>query len=85
MSGGSHNYMSLRYPECSIDDLDGMIARLRELGYADAADASERVLVCGPSDALRDVWHAVEWFDSCDWGLDSVERAIAAWRKTVEA
>jgi len=83
MSGGSYDYLCW-----NTDDLerrrgmvDAMAKRLEELGYRDAARATRNVLYLldgarQAADALSDVWHAVEWRDSGDYGDDSMRKAI---------
>lgn len=80
MSGGSYNYLysantvaGLSY---KLSELMEMISRLKELGYNDAAEESEKLyklLSAELPEGLRDLWHAVEWRDSCDWSEDRVE------------
>lgn len=94
MSGGSYNYLcdalDLSDIENKQHDLLEMSNRLAGLGYAkDAAAETYRVLVelrqfevrIGVHlERLRDVWKAVEWWDSCDWSEDQVRAALEKYR-----
>lgn len=97
MSGGSYNYLGsyqvqdLRDVLDKESDLQAMAARLAGLGYAeDAARETEELLVMLRQwkvraevrlDRLRDVWHAVEWWDSCDWSEEQVLHALEKYRE----
>jgi hypothetical protein len=91
MSGGSYNYLCytveqdfLRYGV--ISELKRMADRLTGLGYApEAAERTKRLVqtlefclaeACQAKNELEDVWKAVEWWDSADWGEDDVKEAI---------
>ncbi|MFG1963104.1 hypothetical protein [Nonomuraea sp. NPDC049028] len=94
ISGGSYDYLcdiqdlddllGHRY------NLKQMSARLAGLGWAeDAARETEELLVMLRQwqvraetriTRLRDVWKAIEWWDSCDWSEDQVREALAAYR-----
>lgn len=94
MSGGSYNYLC--YTECIEDlaKASGHLKRMRDrlagLGYArDAALETEDLLVilrqaeiraCVRIERLRDVWKAVEWWDSCDYSEDQVKEALEEYR-----
>lgn len=84
MSGGSHNYICYQSSPAQ-SDLEYMAQRLRELGFV---GLSEDTLTVGaflgvdtyfsdiPTDVpqkLRDIWKAVEWYDSKDWGIEILE------------
>lgn len=87
MSGGSYNYLCYRTEHIGArkGDLDAMADRLKELVRRDpvmmaAWTATRRVqsLLAQAEQAaseLTDVWKAVEWYDSSDWGLDQVVQA----------
>jgi hypothetical protein len=84
VSGGSHNYLysaDLSWNSRN-DDLEAMAARLEELGVPDAAEQTRALLApeLPQSSPLRDLWHAVEWTDSGDWGDDQLAEAVASWR-----
>lgn len=93
MSGGSYNYLCGKSSEDIIEaegDLQRMSDRLAGLGYApDAAKETEELILIirqfrNRVDAriyrLGKVWQAVEWWDSADWGEDSLKEALAKYR-----
>jgi hypothetical protein len=85
VSGGSFNYLCHRDASdvFTDDELRRMAAALSELGYS-AKEPAERTMallrkreeIQQEIDALRDVWQAVEWRESCDWGEDQMWVAI---------
>jgi hypothetical protein len=94
MSGGSYNYLFAKDADDllqSAGDLREMANRLVGLGYAeDAATETEelvtivnqfRVRAQVRMHRLAAVWHAVEWWDSCDAGEEGVKDALAAYRE----
>ena len=94
MSGGSYNYLysALDLEDLQVHraDLQAMADRLAGLGYAqDAARETEELLLLFRQwetraavriTRLRDLWHAVEWWDSNDRSEDTVKAALAAYR-----
>ncbi len=97
MSGGSYNYLSTKDADDVLnatDDLRFARDRLKGLGYAD--DASEKVaeILTAIADYRRDVnarlsevegvLHALEWWDSNDWGEDQFREALGAFRSRGE-
>lgn len=93
MSGGSYDYLcfadeAIFGREASLQE---MADRLAKLGYAeDAAKETMEVLleirqakvrIGARQDRLRQIWQAVEWWDSGDWGEDGVKKALEAYRK----
>jgi hypothetical protein len=94
MSGGSYNYLCRALDLEDLlkqkADLESMFERLAGLGYAPEAAAetyqlllSLRVMESRAEvhvQRLRDLWKAVEWWDSCDWSEDQVKEALAAYR-----
>lgn len=96
MSGGSYNYLhsrdagDLMGDGSAICDLQDMADRLAGLGWAaDAAkDAFDLIAIVRTQktrvDAalarLEPVFHAVEWWDSCDWSEDRVRDALSMYR-----
>ncbi|WP_329311676.1 hypothetical protein [Streptomyces sp. NBC_01262] len=94
MSGGSFNYLCHTWDlDGLIDkrgDLEEMSAVLAGLGYAhDAARETEELLVMLRQwevratvrvERLREVWKAVEWWKSSDYGEDQVHEALAEYR-----
>lgn len=92
MSGGSYNYLCYNFDTIQdrLEDLDSMINRLKELGLEEArkeaielrlfiSDISERVSSFG--DNLSNIFHAVEWLDSGDYGPDQVDAAYKAYKE----
>lgn len=98
MSGGSYNYLCHAWDLDKLleqeHDLQAMAARLAGLGWAkDAARETEELLVLLRQwqvaadvrvERLKDVWKAVEWWDSCDWSEDRVRSALAEYRGETE-
>lgn len=94
MSGGSHNYLCFKddsdlFEYGTLNDLENMAARLIELGYEDAAKETlalkdiiqqARVRSQVMKNNLEDVWKSVEWYDSCDSGIETVKNAISKYR-----
>jgi hypothetical protein len=88
VSGGSYNYLCFHTDNLTEyrGDLDEMAKRLNGLPWAeDAAAATRRVQelleqAYQAAEELSEVWRAVEWWDSCDWGEDQVREEIAAYR-----
>lgn len=94
MSGGSYNYLGTVSDLADLlsheSDLRDMADRLAGLGYAeDAAQETEELLTMLRQWKVRaevrirrlsDVWHAVEWWDSCDYSEDQVHKALASYR-----
>lgn len=88
MSGGSYDYLCYKDVfelESHREELNRMRDRLIELGHLDAAKETEGIILTLDSfkvrmDArisrLKDVWRAVEWFDSGDYGTEQVTEAI---------
>lgn len=95
MSGGSYDYLWRAFDMGDISGkeyhLKAMGERLAGLGAADAArETYEALLIIRAAEAqteaiigrLRDVWKAVEWVDSCDWGPETIDAALAKYRGT---
>ena len=93
MSGGSYNYLCYADADdihYKIPDITSMRDRLIELGYKDAAKETEGLILMIEAYQLRletrlerleDIWKAVEWCDSGDWGLEDIEEAIKEYRE----
>lgn len=95
MSGGSYNYLCYKGPSELLDsghaDLESMALRLAGLGYAtDAARETEKLLLilrqtevqlAARINRLSAIWHAIEWWDSCDSGEDEVKFALEQYRQ----
>lgn len=92
MSGGSYDYLCFKEPEelfARVDDIELMAQRLLELGFQDVAGdmqrlaeycKSARLRVAVLSDMLNSVMHAVEWYDSGDYGLDNFRKVLEDYR-----
>jgi hypothetical protein len=95
MSGGSFNYLygienlaelGDNHSGPSLDDLQAMAEFLAGLGWADAAagetrewlELAEREI----PKRLRDVWHAMEWWRSCDYGEDQARAEVQRYDET---
>lgn len=97
MSGGSYDYLCFKDAEDLLSghvegNIELMSNRLAGLGYAtDAAAETEELLLIirqtrnrlsARAKRLHDVWYAVEWWDSCDSGEDSVKKALEKYRES---
>ena len=92
MSGGSYNYLCFKEPEELIGrvaDIESMAQRLLDVGYPDVAGdmqrlaeycKSARLRVAVLSDMLNSVMHAVEWYDSGDYGLSNLKKVLEEYR-----
>lgn len=92
MSGGSFNYLYLKeVPElmASVTDIEDMSDICIKKHYYDVAkdltrlaeyirSAETRISILHKQ--LRDVMHAIEWYESCDYGEDDLEKAIVKYR-----
>jgi hypothetical protein len=88
MSGGSYNYfywnLTLSYER--VEGLIDMLARLEDLAPNHPATGATRDLVAlltdegvehsAKLDSLLELWHAVEWVDSGDWGENQLQEAL---------
>lgn len=93
MSGGSYNYLAEHDPgdlEARRHHIEAMRDRLADLeadrvpGAARAARLTRYVLIHldlaeAKAQELTDVWHAIEWRDSNDYGDDTMHKALADW------
>jgi hypothetical protein len=89
MSGGSYNYLCDATLLDREYDVRRMADRLQEMSHrhvaiAKAARKTQLLvylmeLVQEAGDDLHNVWHAVEWRDSNDWGDDQMVEAIEVW------
>lgn len=95
MNGGSYDYLytaDIHELLTRMSDVMRMTNRLFKFGYAeDAAKESENLMlilsVARQSidvhfSNLRDVWKAVEWVDSNDWGEDQLKEVLRKYRET---
>lgn len=88
MSGGSYDYLYLQSDDLSRNRrmIEEMARRLEGLPYASEAATDTRRILTLLADAqalaerLADVWRAVEWWDSGDYGEDDAQDAIAKYR-----
>lgn len=100
MSGGSYDYLCFADASDALTDkveynLANMAQRLAGLGWADdaARESTELLLLIRQAqvnlgvrmDRLRDIWKAVEWWDSQDSGPEGVRKALAKYRAPLEA
>lgn len=101
MSGGSFDYLFIKDASdlfgsfSAREQLSRMVDELREFPdaadvAADAADALaiidyQTVRLQAHLDRLKDVFHAVEWWRSCDWSKEQVNEAIANYRGEADA
>lgn len=93
MSGGSYDYLYARQIEDFVrntENIRRMMARLDALGYKDAsietgkfiAELEKLVASLEARQAeLADIWQAVEWRDSGDWGPEDIAKAVEEWRE----
>lgn len=91
MSGGSYNYLCSRDPEELVhceEAIEEMVNRLKELNCWDLAVSVETLhTACtiflkaleDKQDDLQSVLHDVEWYDSCDIGLEELKGTIKKW------
>lgn len=89
MNGGSYDYLYGAELTQREGDIERMGRRLRELGHHDAALRTEEVgfhlrAAANIQAELRDIWHAVEWIDSCDWCKGDEVRPVNDWRNKVQ-
>lgn len=92
MSGGSYNYLYLKEPDelAASADFDRMMERAAGLPYAqDFALELERmetirrlylIRMRVAMENLQGPMHALEWWDSCDYGEDDFKDALDEWR-----
>lgn len=93
MSGGSFNYLCYTHEADEImgrvDELDEMREYLIKYGYEDIAKdtqrlieyiKSSRIVIETLADMLSDVFHAVEWRVSGDYGEDRMIEELEKYR-----
>lgn len=88
MSGGSYDYLYFHAPDLGgrRGQLEAMAERLEGLPYAaKAAAATRRILADLGDESLADVWHAVEWWDSADYGEEQVRDAVSKYEASQES
>lgn len=82
MSGGSFNYLCFQ-DQPDAWELSRMADELEDRGMTDAAEET-RALIPAPPEALRDLWHAVEWHVSCDCDQKQVDESYGRYRAIIE-
>jgi len=88
VSGGSYNYLCYHSDSLSEHraDLASMADRLEGLPWKpDAAVATRRCLALIEeaqrlAESLSHAWHAIEWWDSGDWGEDAAREDVEAYQ-----
>lgn len=94
MSGGSWNYLCYKdideLMNCSSTELlQDMVDRLNSAGFKDVAKDTQRLVEYIKSASIRietlfetlsPVFKAVEWFDSGDWGEETLNNEILKYR-----
>jgi hypothetical protein len=94
MSGGSWNYLFCKDIDelmngSSTELLQDMVDRLNSAGFKDVAKDTQRLVEYIKSasirietlfEALSPVFKAVEWFDSGDWGEETLNNEILKYR-----
>lgn len=93
MSGGAFNYLCYKEIEeifNHIGDLEDMRESLIKYGYEDIAKDTQRLIeyiksaecVIGTlKDMLEPVFHAVEWYESADYGKDTMIEVLEKYRR----
>jgi hypothetical protein len=84
VSGGSYNYLCWNASSLTEHrgSLESMTERLEGLPWgAQAAAASRRCISLLDeaerlANSLQDAWHAIEWWDSCDWSQDGAREHV---------
>lgn len=94
MSGGSWNYLFCKDIDelmngSSTELLQDMVDRLNSAGFEDVAKDTQRLVEYIKSASIRietlfetlsPVFKAVEWFDSGDWGKETLNNEILKYR-----
>lgn len=92
MSGGSLNYLCYKEPAQLFDhinDMEAVEAVLLSEGYDDIARDVRRLIEYVKTaenrigvlhDNLKDVFHAIEWYNSADYGKDTMLEAFKKYR-----
>jgi hypothetical protein len=74
----------------SEEILQEMSDWLAREGYKEAANGTQSLIeeirifinrIEAKAESLQDVWKAVEWYSSSDWGKDSVDEAVENYGK----
>lgn len=92
MSGGSFNYLYCKDTDelmSNTSDLEEMREYLISYGYEDIAKDTQRLIeyiksancVIGTlKEMLEPVFHAVEWYESADWGKERMIEVLEKYR-----
>lgn len=92
MSGGSFNYIcfkdDIEQLAANRSSIESMLEELERLGYHSAALETSMILdhfkECERLVRnLEEIWQAVEWYISCDWGKSQVEKAYKKYQEAV--
>lgn len=99
MSGGSYEYLAFKDASNIFDSdmqeqMERMADDLAKLGYANEAAKATRDLLESIRDyeremndkllSLHNVWHAMEWWQSGDWGEDAIKRDAARYANNLQ-
>lgn len=90
MSGGSFDYLfSADITGYREGDIARMADTLAERGHHAAAERTRQVLhhlrmAKAIQEELSTVWHAVEWWQSGDYGADSADEAVQKWTEKMD-
>lgn len=98
MSGGSYGYLCYKETAelfgCScLENMEEMETALLRMGYKDIAQDVRRLIEYIHSaenrigvlhEQLADVFHAIEWYDSGDYGKDQMLKALESYRQGKE-
>lgn len=87
MSGGSFDYLCYVDAEeigrrlGAVEDMASALEDVCPEAAAATREIADQVRGVQPKvDALKDLWHAVEWWHSGDYGRDQAEDAVAKYR-----
>ena len=94
MSGGSYNYLYCKdvaelFEPSNMGLVDDMADTLLAFGYRDIARDMQRLSeyiktaynrVDVLRDQLKDVMRSVEWYESCDYGEDTLKKHLEDYR-----
>ena len=86
MSGGSFNYLCRQDLVPARGEVENMLVALREYPESAAAVRQTELVIehmnaiATLQSSLGEVWKAVEWNHSGDWGSDVVSEALAEFR-----
>lgn len=91
MSGGSYEYLFTKDLVDHYETVTAMAERIAELGGRNSTAALDTYTVLSLMRAVRilaghleNVWMAVEWYDSCDYGKEQVDEALREYTERVK-